>query len=360
MRHVPLSRDEAIPIHSPRWTKPAVLGAGESLDVIAASALVGVSEARLAAKDAVRSLGAPASVRPLGSEQCVGLSFRLPPDVPAGLYDLHLLNGARTLAVEPCCVWVPAAGGSEFTFVHMSDFHMVRMNTLKREVRADSRKLVIRGERLKRLMRHLVEEIRPDFILNTGDLITRYYKPGKRLFPLEHMRRQLRAAHRALSGIRIPQFITPGNHDVSFPALKAMWRRLMGGRWDGGTDDYTFEYRGVRFIALERAVEYNAAHEGVSFEMRPQQKAWLTAELDRPTRARTSVIFLHCDYRNELAPLIEGKNVSKVFYGHWNKRCLPEDRRAVDGLLHSSLAYQKVVVSGSGLSCVPGLPVSEF
>jgi 3',5'-cyclic AMP phosphodiesterase CpdA len=207
-------------------------------------------------------------------------------------------------------------------------------------------------------MAHLANEVRPDFILNTGDLVTRYHGPGNRPLPLETIRRQIRAAYRVLSGVRIPQFLTPGNHDVAFPGLRTTWTRLMGRRWDGGTDDYRFDYRGVCFLAVDRSVEYDAAHRGVSFGMGPEQRRWLEHELERTASARMVIVFCHYDYRRELVPLLARHPVTKVFYGHSNTSWVPAELAHVDGQLLSCYAYQTVTVSPRGVTQRPGLTMA--
>jgi hypothetical protein len=328
-----------------------VCEAGGVLPAIAALSAGGLT-ARLAGAGRTRSLGAPVSVDRGGAHGGARFGFAIPADMPPGLYSLVLLRRGRVAAREPQAVWIPRPGKGCFAFVHLSDFHVVQPGCARPALRAAA---------LRRLVRHLREEVRPDFILETGDVVTRYGR-GKRPLSATLIRRQIHAARNALLRLRIPYFLTPGNHDRAFPAGRRLWVRLMGGPWAGARHDYGFTFRGLRFLALDRAVTYDRRNRAMDFRVGRGQKRWLRSELNAARAAgRPVVLFCHYDYTGELARLIRNPPVVKVFYGHKNRTWLPARWAALDGLLNSKLAYQRVRVSHAGrISCEPGMLKAVF
>jgi hypothetical protein len=334
-------------IQYPRWISPAPLVQGDALQVLVLAeaglkwtGFLVNGESRYALVPSTE-IACPSNLR------LRQLTFALSADVTAGLYDLQLISEAGVAVDEPNCVWMQAADGGEFRLVHMSDLHIW------------SGEGEDRSHLVERLVRHLRRDVRPDLILNTGDLISRYDSLG-RPHSKAAIALQLRIVRRHLLSLRIPQFVTPGNHDVAFPFIRRLWNRWMGGSPDGESDNLSFAFRGARFLGLDRSLEYDRNHGVVRRRMTACQRQWLTAELEKAAGAARLFVFCHYDYEGELAPLLDNWPVDLVFYGHSSQPCLPEHWRDRDGGLRNAQLYQEIQVGGTGLVRQPAVTAQDL
>jgi hypothetical protein len=323
-------------IVSPRWTKPELCAAGTRAEIIL-SAHCSTPASVFLKSDAERYelavAGGVAALVP-GFQRLV---VPIPSTVAAGLYDLQIQDEKGEVAFEPHSVWVAKPARAGFVCAHVSDLHISRSS---KKNPGDQSKQV------EALIDFIAGEVKPDFILNTGDLVTRYGLGGKPL-PRENVADQMHRAREIILRHRIPHFLSPGNHDVAFPYIKEDWLRLMGGSWEEGGDNYSFDYGGIRFINLDRSVEYDTNHEMINSRFHPFQHGWLRTELESIPAGDKAVIFCHYDYSRELQLYLSQYPVLKVLYGHSNTPCLSPEFSTLDGGLRTPNNYQVVTYSAA-------------
>jgi 3',5'-cyclic AMP phosphodiesterase CpdA len=193
-----------------------------------------------------------------------------------------------------------APAQDEFFFVQLSDTHWGYQGAANPDALVTLPKAVDAVNAL---------DPQPDFIVFTGDLTHTTDDPAER-------RRRL-SKFRELAGAlknRNVRFM-PGEHDASLDRGEA-YRELFG------ATHYTFEHKGVHFIALDN-VSDPAARIG------DEQLAWLKADLEKQPRATRIVVLTHRplfplypqwdwatrDGDRALELLMPYRNVT-VFYGH--------------------------------------------
>ena len=338
---MPVRRDMII--ECPRWTRPAIAGPGGTFEAVVPAEYGWPTEAFLLDATGKR-LACPGPTRTGRHNAFLHLDLTAPTDLAPGLYDLLLRLRPGVEVHEPHCVWAPGHERKTFTFAHISDLHIMSPDKVRPRDQAD---------RMRRLMQHLRNEVRPEFILNTGDIISRYGSGGAPLPPAD-MRRQMRDARAILLTTRIPHFLTPGNHDIAFPSIESEWHRCMGGFWVDGRNDYAFTYRGCRFIALDRSLGYDERHRIIERGIAPGQRTWLTTELEASHTAMRTFLFCHYDYGNDLLPALATHAIDRVLYGHSDTSCVPAELQDHDAQLLSRYAYQTITVTATGIRRDPG------
>lgn len=84
-----------------------------------------------------------------------------------------------------------------------------------------------------------VEQLRPDFVINVGDLIE-----GNTEDPAQ-LDREWDEIEAAIAQLSVPFFYVPGNHDLTNEVQLAEWRRRLGAPY------YSFTYKDVLFLVLD-------------------------------------------------------------------------------------------------------------
>ena len=190
---------------------------------------------------------------------------------PTGIVFVSLPNGRRSVGA----FWrAPAPADSQltfalqtapaprtFTFVHASDTHIAPANV----------------DRTRR-MRHLVDSLRPDFTIVTGDLIRDAMSQQE---PLSRSYFELFEAE--IRGFAKPIWTVPGNHDhfgiipsrSHVPDTHPLYDRGMYRQYRG-PDYYSFTYGGVHFVALNTLMRDDSAYYG---RVDSLQLAWLRRDL---------------------------------------------------------------------------------
>jgi 3',5'-cyclic AMP phosphodiesterase CpdA len=152
---------------------------------------------------------------------------------------------------------------------------------------------------LRRLVRFINEELRPDVVVHSGDVIA--LRPGTGS--------DFRAAREILDELVAPYQVVPGNHDVGHPGAEP-WMGL------GTGDEHVAEYREVfGEIPWLRVLNQDWVAFGVAdmlfgsgTEAEAEQWAWL--EENVPTAAgRQAMVFTH---RPVHSPLSEGPAAGQV------------------------------------------------
>jgi calcineurin-like phosphoesterase family protein len=195
---------------------------------------------------------------------------------------------------------VHAAGQDDFYFVQLSDTHWGFEGPPNPDAKGTLRKAVASVNALGE---------QPDFIVFTGDLTHTTDDPVER-------RRRMAEFKDIVGGLRVKNVrFMPGEHDASLDAGKA-FREFFG------ATNYTFDHKGVHFIALDNVSDPRAL-------IGDEQLAWLAADL-RQQRADAPIVVLTHRPLFDLAPqwdwatrdgakavelLMPFRNVT-VFYGH--------------------------------------------
>jgi calcineurin-like phosphoesterase family protein len=150
---------------------------------------------------------------------------------------------------------------------------------------------------------------RPDFIVFTGDLTHSTDDPVER-------RKRMREFREIVSRLKVKDLrFMPGEHDASLDHGRA-FRELFG------DTNYTFDHKGIHFIALDNVSDPAAL-------IGDEQLAWLRSDLDRLDKEVPIVVFTHRplfdlypqwdwatrDGAKAIELLMPYRNVT-VFYGH--------------------------------------------
>ena len=118
-----------------------------------------------------------------------------------------------------------------------------------------------------------VNLLRPEFVVSVGDLIEGYTED------IVEIERQWTEFLGFIDKMEMKFFFVPGNHDVTNPTMHKIWREHFGKEW------YSFDYKGVHFVALNS--EDPNAHLG------EEQLAWLEQDLKDHADARWTLLFFH-------------------------------------------------------------------
>ncbi|MBI3677855.1 MAG: metallophosphoesterase [Proteobacteria bacterium] len=118
---------------------------------------------------------------------------------------------------------------------------------------------------------------RPAFIVHTGD-ITHLTKPE-----------EFDTAAQLFSGLKVTELHTvPGEHDVTDGTGAAYFERY--GKPSNNKGYYSFDHKGVHFIALVNVMNFKAGGLGA---LGDEQMAWLQNDLKHRPRSQPIVVFAH-------------------------------------------------------------------
>ena len=155
-------------------------------------------------------------------------------------------------------------------FVQISDSHIGFSKAANQDVTATLQEAIDRINALPR---------QPAFLVHTGD-ISQLSKPGE-----FDTAQQLIATARTTTG---HTFYVPGEHDVLGDNGAAYLRRYGKGATGGGW--YSFDHRGVHFIALVNVLDLKAGGLG---NLGREQLEWLERDVKRLPSSTPIVVFAH-------------------------------------------------------------------
>ena len=180
---------------------------------------------------------------------------------------LAALGGGAVFASSlPGCATLGAGGGADdFYFVQLSDTHWGFNGPA---VNPDAR-----GTLPKAIAEVNALAVQPDFIVFTGDLTHTTDDPAER-------RKRMREFKEVAGGLknRNIRFLA-GEHDASLDRGEAF-------RENFGDTHYTFDHKGVHFIALDNVSDPGA-------RLGDQQLAWLAADLAKQPKDARIVVLTH-------------------------------------------------------------------
>ena len=212
-------------------------------------------------------------------------------------------GGAVFLSALAGCANTPAnttAGASDFYFVQLSDVHWGFQGPPNPDAKGTLHKAIAAVNAL---------EVQPEFVVFTGDLTHTTDSPDER-------RRRMAEFKSIAAGLAVKTvYFMPGEHDAGIDRGSA-YQELFG------PTHYTFEHRGVHFIALDNVSDPGS-------KIGEAQLAWLQADLARMAPDAPIVVLTHRplfdlapkwdwatrDGAQVLALLMPFGNVT-VFYGH--------------------------------------------
>ncbi len=214
----------------------------------------------------------------------------------AGLGGVVLVSGCASTAGTG-----GAAADTDFYFVQLSDCHWgFEDPAINPDAKGTLKKAVAAVNGLSRP---------PDFIIFTGDLTHTTDSPAER-------RRRMTEFREVAAALNVKDVrYMPGEHDASLDNGKAFKEFF-------GETHYTFDHKGVHFIAIDNVSDPTAA-------IGDEQLRWLAADLDKQPKDARIVVFTHRplfdlypqwdwatrDGAKAVALLQTHDNVT-VFYGH--------------------------------------------
>ena len=188
---------------------------------------------------------------------------------------------------------------------------------------------------------------RPDVVLCTGDLISRYDE-HKQPLPPEVIRWQIEWLRQYLPGLEAPLPTTIGNHDVAFAETRRHWCTAMGGGLGCAPDDWSIDW-GVYHLAMPDCFAYYGENNvAMTTSFRPEQIAWLQRDLGSVSGDGVHLLFAHYDYQEQLPVILPSLGLDAFFYGH-SQSLYPEVLQHYgiwDGHLAGKLAYRLVHLIG--------------
>lgn len=154
-----------------------------------------------------------------------------------------------------------------------------------------------------------VERMRPDFVMTVGDMIEGYTSDSVILNQEWHEYDSI------VSGLSMPVYYTPGNHDITFDEMLEFYRKCFGEPY------YSFDRRGLHFIVLDNS------RQDVGELIPEEQLQWLVEDLDENRDAAYTLVFFHKPYwfehvaRNRpdsMHAIFKEYGVDAVFSGHFH------------------------------------------
>ena len=155
-----------------------------------------------------------------------------------------------------------------FTFVQLSDSHIGFNKPPNADARSTFAEAIAKVESLPQ---------QPDFIIHTGD-VSQLSRDD-----------EFDDAEQMLKATGLPVFFIPGEHDMLDPdGGKAFLSRF--GKGTKGAGWYSFDHRGVHFIALVNVADLKPGGMG---NLGAEQLAWLKADLAERSSSTPIVVFAH-------------------------------------------------------------------
>ncbi len=206
-------------------------------------------------------------------------------------------------ALAGCASSAPMAGNpaqADFYFVQLSDSHWGFQGPPNPDASGTLRKAVAAVNALP---------VAPDFIVFTGDLTHTTDDPVER-------RRRMAEFRSIVADLQVKEIhVMPGEHDASLDRGAAFREQF-------GATFYTFDHKGVHFIAIDNVSDPNA-------RIGDEQLAWLHDDLSKRSKDASIVVLTHRplfdlvpkwdwatrDGDQAIALLMPYRNVT-VFYGH--------------------------------------------
>ncbi len=141
--------------------------------------------------------------------------------------------------------------------------------------------------------------LHPDFVFMPGDLIDGYsHKQGPEGVA-EDFNEQFDLFTHFANKLEMPLYCVPGNHDLPAQKMIAPYLERFGRLW------YSFDYRGVHFIALNTEAKPGDGH-----NFTEEQVQWAISDIAASKDTRHTVVFMH-------NPAWHRKRPENLMYCQW-------------------------------------------
>jgi predicted MPP superfamily phosphohydrolase len=218
-------------------------------------------------------------------------------------------------------IYTPQKNKSAFTFVHMTDVHLLKDSMECEEIYGH-----VPFADPQRFFDKTIDEINkigPDFVVCTGDLIAR---GDSETIPKAKEWYELFSD--LTNALDMPLFLALGNHDLvglhnrSVDITNPRYGKGMYEEYFGPTY-YSFNYGFYHLIVLD---PHYVVGRHMAYQLPQQQLSWLEKDLalnvDKPT-----LVFFHepipgWENRREALNIFKANNVQQIFCGHWHNDAL--------------------------------------
>jgi len=253
------------------------------------------------------------------------VAVNLPLSTPKELYNITITieeNGRISSNSNPRAVSVRDEISDNFSFIHLSDFHIGDPRGLKENI-----KETIGWKAAKKCIEE-INLINPDFLIITGDLVF------GQMYPFEYSL-EYKKCYEILQTFQVPTYLIPGNHDGYIQCGQdgfKLWQKYFGPLY------YSFDYGDHHFTCVNSYDWPKICRFGISFLVfnwggciQEDQLEWIEKDL-KNNNAELNFICLHHnpiwdtkddsllknEYkgREELLSLIEYYGIDAVFAGH--------------------------------------------
>lgn len=162
----------------------------------------------------------------------------------------------------------PKAKAASFSFLQLSDSHIGFNKPPNADARATFREAIAKVKALR---------VQPDFIIHTGD-VSQLSRDD-----------EFDDADQILKEAGLPVFFVPGEHDMLDPDGGKAFRDRFG-RGTQGAGWYSFDHKGVHFVALVNVADLKPGGMG---NLGTEQLKWLAADLAGRPSSTPIVVFAH-------------------------------------------------------------------
>jgi hypothetical protein len=249
------------------------------------------------------------------------LTATVPPGVPEEVYALEVSTAGEIFDEAEHAVSVRQSMESDFYFVHITDTHLpTHLYYYQEGADTDTSEMMD-----LRMVINDINIINPAFVLLTGDVVNE----GELEDYLD--KRYYTRAQRILQELDVPVYLSAGNHDIggwddtppSDGTARRNWWKFFGWPYlddppsaDIYTQNYSFDYGGTHFIALEAYNNYDRWRRSIygSDSFTSRQLNWLYGDIAAVPAGVPTVAFYHSDFQNQLN--IEGLGLDGVLRGH--------------------------------------------
>ena len=262
------------------------------------------------------------------------LEVYVPENVNEELYNLTVTT-ANGFATEPRAVCIVDKIDGNFSFVHLTDFHIGDPRGMKVNIKETI------GWKAARKCIEEINLIHPDFVIITGDLVF------GQLYPFEYSF-EYKKLYEILQEFDVPTYLCPGNHDLYIQAGQdgvKFWQRYFGSLY------YSFDYGLAHFIMANSYDWPKKSRVGFSYVVfnwggyiGDEQLNWIENDL-KNCNAKLKCIALHHN------PLWETKNDSLLGNEYYNRKELLKliYEYGVDAVFAGHVHYDDVTIENETL-----------
>jgi predicted MPP superfamily phosphohydrolase len=165
------------------------------------------------------------------------MNVSIPLIVPEELYNITILldrNGVLLYSSQPRAVSVIEEFTDDFSFIHITDFHVGDPRGLLESIRE-----TLGMKSIKRCISE-INILHPDFVIISGDLVF------GQLYPREYSR-EYKKCYELIQKFDVPTYLCPGNHDGyrrPFEDGLEFWKKYFGPLY------YSFDYGNYHYLSI--------------------------------------------------------------------------------------------------------------